>query len=140
MTLYEMATKMTGGELAGWAAALIIILFSLLQIAPIRLNPWDDIFGWLGRKINGALEKRIAQVEKRVGDMWVNEHRQHILRFARECREDVAHSSDEWTNVLNEAEDYEDFVHEHGITNGIITQDTEYIRKLYQELSREHRI
>ena len=45
-----------------------------------------------------------------------------------------------WTNVLNVAEEYEKMVHEQRITNGVITQDTAYIRRLYQELSREHRI
>jgi hypothetical protein len=38
------------------------------------------------------------------------------------------------------AEEYEKYVNEKKITNGIVTQDTEYIRKLYQELSRDHRI
>jgi uncharacterized Zn finger protein len=32
------------------------------------------------------------------------------------------------------------YVTENKVTNGIITQDTEYIRNLYQEMSREHRI
>ena len=140
MTLYDMVTKMTAGEMAGGAAVLIIILFSMVQISPVKLNPWDNIFGWFGKKINGAMEKRIGELENRISDMWVNEHRQHILTFARECREDISHSSDEWTNVLNVAEEYEEYVEKNSITNGIITQDTEYIRGLYQELSRERKI
>ena len=52
----------------------------------------------------------------------------------------IEHSSDEWTNVLNIAEEYERYINTSGATNGIITQDTAYIRNLYQELSREHRI
>ena len=35
---------------------------------------------------------------------------------------------------------YGKYVTENKVTNGIITQDTEYIRNLYQEMSREHRI
>ena len=73
-------------------------------------------------------------------EIWINNHRQTILTFARECRADIEHSSDEWTNVLNVAEEYEKYVTENKVTKGIITQDTEYIRKLYQEMSREHRI
>ena len=42
--------------------------------------------------------------------MWINNHRQHILTFARECRANIEHSSDEWTNVLNVAEEYEKYV------------------------------
>ena len=45
-------------------------------------------------------------------------------------------------DIINEEKDkeYEKYVAEKKITNGIVTQDTEYIRKLYQELSRDHRI
>ena len=67
-------------------------------------------------------------------------HQQCILTFARECRANIEHSSDEWTNVLNVAEEYEKYVEKNNVTNGIITQDTAYLRMLYQELSREHKI
>ncbi|MDO5456316.1 MAG: hypothetical protein Q4F25_05310 [Eubacteriales bacterium] len=140
MNLMEIAQKLTAGEVAGWAVVLLIILFSLIQIAPVKLNPWDNILGWFGRKLNGATEKRLEKVEKQIRDMWINNHRQTILTFARECREEINHSPDEWTNVLNVAEEYERYVTENQVTNGIITQDTEYIRRLYQEMSREHRI
>ena len=140
MNLYDVFQKLTAGELAGWAVVLLIILFSLIQIAPVKLNPWDNIFGWIGGKLNGKTEKRLEKVEKQIRDMWINHHRQSILTFARECRDEIAHSPDEWTNVLNVAEEYERYVTENQVTNGIITQDTEYIRRLYQEMSREHRI
>ena len=140
MNLYDVFQKLTAGELAGWVVVLLIILFSLIQIAPVKLNPWDNIFGWLGKKINGETARRIEKLEKQVRDMWINDHRHMILTFARECREEIKHSADEWTNVLNVAEEYEKYVDENQITNGIITQDTEYIRRLYQEMSREHRI
>ena len=126
MNLYDAFQKLTAGELAGWALAVLIMLFSLIQISPLKLNPWDKILGWFGRKLNGKT--------------WINHHRQCILTFARECRAEIQHSSDEWTNVLNVAEEYEKYVTENKITNGIITQDTEYLRNLYQELSRDHRI
>ena len=140
MAITEMIQELTAGELAGWAVVLLIILFSLIQIAPVKLNPWDNIFGWLGKKLNGKTEKRLENVEKQIRDMWINDHRQRILTFARECRDNITHSPDEWVNVLNVAEEYEKYVKEEKITNGIVTQDTEYIRSLYQEMSREHRI
>ena len=124
----------------GYVTAGIVILLSLIQISPLKLNPWDRLLGWFGKKLNGATERRLETVEKQIRDMWINNHRQTVLTFARECRADIEHSSDEWTNVLNVAEEYEKYVIENKITNGIITQDTVYLRKLYQELSREHKI
>ena len=140
MNLMEVTQKLTAGELAGWAVVLIILLFSLIQISPLKLNPWDRLLGWIGSKLNSKTEKRLAAVETQLRSMWINDHRHCILTFAREARAAIAHSADEWTNVLNIAEEYERYINTSGATNGIITQDTAYIRNLYQELSRDHRI
>ena len=136
MTIKELVAQLTVGNVA----AGIAILLSLIQISPLKLNPWDKLLGWFGKKLNGATEKRLEHVEKQIQQMWINNHRFAILTFARECRSDISHSSDEWTNVLNVAEEYEKYVTEHKVTNGIITQDTAYLRRLYQELSREKKI
>ena len=140
MTILEVVNRMTAGEVAGWVVVVLIILFSLIQISPLRLNPWDSILGWLGRKINGETEKQLKELKKQVQDMWVASHRQTVLTFAREARAGVEHSSDEWTNVLNIIAEYEQFVMASKISNGIVKADSEYIRGLYQELSRGHRI
>ena len=118
---------------------VLFLLLSLIQVSPLKLNPWDRIFAWVGKKMNGATEKRLEELERQVSDMWINNHRQAILTFARECRSNIPHSSDEWSNVLNVAEEYEKYVEDRHITNGIISQDTQYLRNLYQELSMEHR-
>ena len=140
MTVIEFWNKLTVGGLAGWAVMLLLILMSLIQIAPVKLNPWDKIFAWLGKKMNGHMQKQLDELRKQVRDMWVNNHRNQILIFAREARGGIEHSSDEWTNILNMIADYETFCEENKITNGIVKADSEYIRNLYQELSREHRI
>lgn len=140
MELSAIIHRLEIEELTSWAVMLLVVLLSLVQISPLRLNPWDNLFCWLGKKLNGRTEHRLESVERQVRNMWINHHRQFILTFARECRAEISHSSDEWTNVLNIAEEYENYVTEHKVTNGIITQDTEYLRNLYQELSRDHRI
>ena len=136
MTLNEIMSKFN----AGYLTIGIVVLLSLIEISPLKLNPWDRLLSWVGSKLNSATEKRLAAVEKQLRSMWINDHRHCILTFAREARAAIAHSADEWTNVLNIAKEYEKYVDANGITNGIITQDTAYIRNLYQELSRDHRI
>ena len=135
-TLYEIMSKFN----AGYLTIGIVVLLSLIEISPLKLNPWDRLLGWIGSKLNGKTEKRLAAVETQLRSMWINDHRHCILTFAREARAGIEHSYDEWTNVLNIAEEYERYINTSGATNGIITQDTAYIRNLYQELSREHRI
>ena len=140
MPIYEIVTKLTAGQMAGWAVVLVILLFTLIQVSPLKISPWDNIFAWVGKKVNGTMCEQLNELRSHVRDMWVASHRQTVLTFARETRAGVEHSSDEWTNVLNVIAEYERFVNEKKITNGIVKADSEYIRGLYQELSREHKI
>ena len=140
MTIYEVIQKMTAGEMAGWAVVLLIILFSLIQIAPVKLNPWDSILGWIGRKVNGGMHEQLKELKKQVSDLWINSHRQSILTFARECRADIDHDAEEWNHILSVADEYEQYCLRNTVSNGVVKADTAYIRSLYQELSREHKI
>ena len=140
MTIYEVISKMTGGELAGWAVVLLILLMSLIQISPVKLNPWDKLFAWFGKKINGEMHEQIKELKKQVSDIWINSHRQSILTFARECRADIDHDAEEWNHILSVADEYESYCEKNIVSNGVVKADTRYIRELYQELSRQHRI
>ena len=140
MTIVETVQKITAGEITAWAIVAIIVLLSLFEIAPVKINPWSHLLGWLGKKSHGDLEERMKDVEKNVQELWVSSQRESILHFARECRLGEEHSIDEWTNVLNIAESYEKYIIKNNLTNGIITQDTEYLRGLYQDLCRDQKI
>ncbi len=140
MNLFDFVSKMTAGEVAGWGLIVLILLLSIVQISPLKLNPWDKIFGWIGQKTNGKMQEQLNTLQGQVREMWINKHRQTLLIFARECRAGIEHSSDEWINALNVAEEYERYCESHAVTNGIVKADTAYIRDLYLQLSREHRI
>ena len=132
MTLLELFKMAEGvpGHIWIW---ILIALLSIIQVAPVKLNPWDKIFAWLGNKLNGSLQKQVRE-------LWINMHRQAILQFARECRGGQQHSVEEWSHVLNVADEYEMYCEKHEVMNGVVKQDTQYIRGLYQELSRDHKL
>ena len=132
MTINEIWEFLRGLDL-GWTGAGILLLLSLIQISPVKLDPWDRIFAWVGGKLNGNLQKQVREI-------WINMHRQAILQFARECRAGQEHSEEEWNHVLNVADEYEQYCQKNNVINGVVKQDTLYIRQLYQELSRDHRI
>ena len=132
MTINEIWEFLRGLDL-GWTGAAILLLLSLIQISPVKLDPWDRIFAWVGGKLNGNLQKQVREI-------WINMHRQAILQFARECRAGQEHSEEEWSHVLNVADEYEQYCQKNSVINGVVKQDTLYIRQLYQELSRDHRI
>ena len=122
---------------AGWCIGISIALMSLVQVSPLKLNPWDRVFAWLGKKMYGQVDGEIKYLRGKVCDLWVTSHRQSILNFARECREEVHHDPEEWATILTIAEEYEDHCKRHGTANGVVRENTRYIRELYQELARE---
>ena len=136
MGLNEVLSKLN----AGCITAGIVVFLSLIQISPLKLNPWDKLLGWFGKKLNGGLESEIKNLQKQVRELWINNHRQSILTFARECRADIDHSAEEWSHILNLCEEYENYTEKNDITNGVVRQNTRYIRELYQKLSHDHRI
>jgi len=147
MTINELLEKLMTGKTMGWAAVLLILLFSLIQISPIKWNPWDGIFGWIGSKVNGKmhdqiveLKKEISDLRRQVRDLWINAHRQSILTFARECRSGIAHDAEEWNHILTVADEYETYCKTHEVSNGVVKADTAYIKDLYQQLCRNHEI
>ena len=140
MSVTEFMDKLTVGGIAGWAVVLLIVLLSFIQISPIKINPWDRIFAWIGRKMNEEVEEEIQGLKKQIRDLWINNHRQSILTFARECRAEISHSAEEWSHVLNLCEEYENFCEKNDVTNGVVRENTLYVRQLYQQLARDHRI
>lgn len=140
MSVAEFMDKLTVGGIAGWAVVLLIVLLSFIQISPIKINPWDRIFAWIGRKMNEEVEEEIQGLKKQIRDLWINNHRQSILTFARECRAEISHSAEEWFHVLNLCEEYENFCEKNDVTNGVVRENTLYVRQLYQQLARDHRI
>ncbi len=116
---------------------IILIILSFVQISPIKFNPYDKFFSWLRRKLLGDFDEDIKDFRERIDSVWINFTRQHILRFARECRQNVIHSRDEWRYVLSIANEYEKYCRDNKLTNGIIEAETEYIRDSYQERIRD---
>ena len=45
---------------------ILLILMTLVQIAPIKINPWSAIAKLIGRAINGEVLKKLDSVEKRL--------------------------------------------------------------------------
>lgn len=128
----------------GWCVIAALAVLSLIQISPVKINPWDGILGWLGRKLNGKeltlLQGEMKDLKGKVNGMWVSAHRHAILTFARELRAGIEHSTDEWSNVLSQIDEYEVYCEKNHIANGVVKQDSIFINSMYQQLSVEQKL
>jgi len=126
---------------------VLAVFLSLVQIAPIKINPWDTILGWLGSKINAGVKKQLDAVSQQSNvqkeefrEFWIDYQREAILRFSRECSQDMSHSREEWNHILDIIKRYETFCSKHEIANGVIEENSSYLRDLHKQLLQEHRI
>ena len=64
MTVVDVFERIGIDGAAGRAAVLVVLLLSLVQISPVRLDPWDRIFAWFGRKLNEDVDIEIRDLKK----------------------------------------------------------------------------
>lgn len=112
---------------------LLVGAVTLIEIVPIKINPWKTLLHWIGNCINGDLKESLSEMKRDFEETKAQDKRWHILNFANTCRNGVLHSKDEWQHVISELSEYEAYTEKKGITNGVIEEDAKYLRELYRE-------
>ena len=114
-------------------SVVIFGAITLIEIAPIKINPWAALFKWIGKMINGDLREQVMELKRDFEKKNVEDMRWEILNFANTCRRGTNHSKDEWRHVMDQLYDYEKYTEQKGITNGVIEEDAHFLRELYHE-------
>ena len=90
-----------------WSAGgILIILSMIIQIAPIKLNPWTKILRGLGKLLNSEVVYLINERE-------ANSCRYRILRFDDEIRHKQKHTKEHFDQMLEDIDGYEKFCKDH---------------------------
>ena len=118
----------------------ILFVFSIVvQVAPIRINPWDKLLRWAGDRINHNVNQKIDMLDKKLDDhiatdtaRRVDDIRNTILVFANECQRGIVHSKEQFRFIVSKCDAYEQHVEEHHLKNGVITEATKLIKDTYQ--------
>lgn len=106
---------------------------SVIQLSPIKINPWTFIFGKIGSWIIGDLKKDLLELKRDFEETKAQDKRWHILNFADSCRRNERHTKEEWEHAIAELAEYENYTERKGITNGVIEETAKYLRGLYHE-------
>ena len=121
---------------------------TLIQIVPIKINPWTWLAKWFRRILIGDLSEKIDAIgnsvkclDERIGENEAKTARTHILRFADELyTRQVSHSKDYFDDILDDIKDYEDYCDAHKkFRNGKTGMAVELIKKTYRELYGDHK-
>ncbi len=105
MSLQEI---LTGGGLS------LFVLLTLVQIAPVKINPWSKLAKAIGNALNGGdvmakLEEHIRIDDERDADM----HRARILQFNTELLRGDRHTEEDFNEILYNIDCYERYCREH---------------------------
>ena len=118
---------------------LLVVGMTLIQIAPVKINPWAWLARTIGRAINAEVIKKlddhITMDDRRTADG----HRARILHFNNELLRDIGHTQEEFFEVLNEIDAYEEYCREHPeYPNNRAVLAIENIREVYKERLKKH--
>lgn len=130
---------MTIQELLAGGGGLLLVLMTLMQIAPVKINPWSWLARAIGRAVNAEVIKKlddhITMDDRRTADG----HRARILHFNNELLRDIGHTQEEFFEVLAEIDAYEDYCREHPeYPNNRAVLAIENIQEVYKERLKKH--
>lgn len=126
-------------DLVSAAITFLFVVSFFIQIAPIKLNPWDRLLKWAGDRINHNVNQKIDTLEKKLDDhiatdttRMVDDIRNTILVFANECSRGIVHSKEQFRFIVSKCDAYEQYVEDNHLKNGVITEATRLIKETYQ--------
>lgn len=122
----------------GVAASLVI------DISPIKIDPWKALFKWIGKLLTADVMKEIQEIKQtqKVQQATIDENekdriRNEVLSFATSCRRGIHHTKDEFEHIITVHGKYERLLDKTNDENGVFTEEYKYIVEIYHECQRE---
>lgn len=122
-------------------SGLLIALLTLIQIAPVKINPWSAIAKTLGRAINKEMMDRLESLDKEVKQLRdatdlesVLNCRVRILRFGDETLHDQRHTKEHFDQILRDIDKYEHYCDTHPeFENNVTVLTSTRIKEIYRK-------
>lgn len=106
---------------------VLVALLSLVEVSPIKINPWSGLAKWLGRAINGEVLESVAEAKKAQKETRraLDEHiraddernadtlRMRILHFNNELLRGDRHTREDFIEILAVIDAYEQYCKNH---------------------------
>ena len=127
-----------GGALA---AALTVV-----QLAPIRVNPWSAIAKAIGRAINAEVLRELHTVADQLDshiriddERNADSYRTRVLQFNNELLREILHTREDFIEILAVIDAYENYCHDHRqYKNNRAGCAIENIKRVYMERLQKH--
>lgn len=125
---------------------MLLILMTIVQISPIKINPWSALANAIGRALNADVLKELDGVKRDLAahvkvddERNADEHRARILRFNNELLRDIPHTKEEFIDVLADIDFYERYCETHkDYKNNRAVHAIANISRVYDERLQKH--
>jgi hypothetical protein len=87
-------------------AGIMAILLTLVQVAPIKVNPWSRLARAIGRALNTEVIDEIRRNE-------AGNARYRIIRFDDEVRHKTRHTEEHFNQIIDDIDMYEAYCTKH---------------------------
>ena len=142
----EAISEFCEGNITAGIALLCAALATIIQVSPIKLDPWTWLGRWIGRAINGEVMEEVKQLKQDLQNMKETEDernakaaRSRVLRFGDELTHDVHHSKEHCDDVLRDITDYKNYCDTHpNFENDQMHETAEYVKATYRECLKNH--
>lgn len=122
MSAFEIITSGSGA---------LFILLTLIQLAPIKVNPWSAIGKAIGKALNHEvlekvdnLDAELKGLKSEVSENVAVDCRARILRFGDEVLHGERHTKDHFEQILRDIKKYELYCEEHPDFENNVTELT----------------
>ena len=131
----------------------LVLLLTLIQISPIKVDPWSWIANFLGRAFNADVLKELNDLKKEQKETRTkldahikaddenraDERRANILRFNNELIRGLPHTREEFVEILADIDVYERYCKNHPeYENNRAVHAIANIGRVYDERLRKH--
>lgn len=123
---------MTLKEIFETGGGVLFIVLTLVQVAPVKVNPWSTLARTLGRALN-------KDVMDKIDEGAATNARYRIIRFNDEVRHDVKHTEEHFDQIIEDIDIYERYCMAHpSFPNGKAVHSVANIKRTYEKCSDEN--
>ena len=113
---------MSLNELIMGGGGVLLALLTIIQIVPIKINPWSRIARTIGRAMNVEIMDKLNESE-------ATDARYRIIRFDDEIRHHVKHTEEHFNQIMSDLDEYERYCSTHPAI--------ENVRRIYPKCRKE---
>lgn len=133
-------------EIVTGGGGILLVVLTLIQIAPVKINPWGWLAKKIGKAINGEVIEKVGKLETDINalrgeaaEKAARDCRVRILRFGDEILHNEKHSKEHFDQILQDITDYDLYCEAHpNFKNNMTAMTTSHIKETYEKCMDNH--